>query len=73
MGKKQNPQAARAYVEAWNAKHPPGTEIDLRREGGQVRARTMTFAQVISGGKAVIWIEGMRGSVPLECCEPINE
>jgi hypothetical protein len=47
--RKQNPQSA---VDAWNAAHPVGTAVNVRKDGGEiVEGETRTHF----GGGTVVW------------------
>ena len=70
--RKKNERAAQAAVDAWNAKYPPGTAVDLKMDSGKVmRTLTRAYAQVAACGDAVIWLEGVRGYYLLDRCKPV--
>lgn len=59
-------------MEAWNAKYPPGTAVDLKRADGSVmRTNTVGYSGVTMQGHAVIWLEGIRGQHLLSDCTPV--
>ncbi len=55
---------ARKQVEAW--KHPPGTMVLLRTEGGAEMVMWTRGSPEVVGGVAVIWLEAPIGCYPLE-------
>lgn len=56
-----------AQCDAWNAVNPIGTEVVLRRDDDvQMRTRTGSDAQVLSGHSAVIWLRGVSGCYLLD-------
>lgn len=65
-----------AQCDAWNAGHVIGTEVVLTRDDDvQVRTRTRSDAQVLSGHSAVIWLDGVSGCYHLDrvrTAEPIT-
>lgn len=66
--KRPNPQAA---VDAWNARHPVGTPVTLRKDGGEiVEGVTTCAAYVLSGHSAVIFVSGVRGCYALDRVTP---
>lgn len=57
---------------AWNAKHPVGTKVTVRLDGGESRETvTRSPAEVLSGHSAVIWLDGIRGCYLLERVSPL--
>lgn len=65
-------QAAQAAVDAWNAKYPPGTAVDLAHDSGKtMHTNTRTYAEVSNSGHAVIWLEGVRGYYLLDRCRAV--
>lgn len=69
----KRPTAAQlqAQCDAWNARHPLGTQIvfeNIRGEGESARGNTTSEAQVMGGHSAVIWFDGKSGCVDLDHC-----
>jgi hypothetical protein len=65
--KKMKPVKA---VADWNAKHPIGTPVNVKLDGGETRETvTRSVAEVLSGHSAVIWLEGIRGCYLLDRVE----
>jgi hypothetical protein len=57
--------------DAWNAKHPVGTAVSVRRDTGEVQeAKTKSPAEMLSGHTAVIWLEGISGCYMLDRVKP---
>jgi hypothetical protein len=53
--------------DAWNAKHPVGTVVTVRRDNGEVQVtKTRSAAEMLSGHTAVIWLEGISGCYMLD-------
>ena len=53
---------ARIYGEEWNGKYPVGTEVTVRRDGGEIRTRTSSPAFLPEGsGFWMIEIEAYGG------------
>lgn len=51
----------------WNTRHPIGTPVVVKRDGGQtISTRTRSAAQVLGGHTAVIWVEGISGCYALD-------
>lgn len=64
MKRSANPQKA---VDAWNAKHPVGTLVRLRKDNDTiVEGKTSHEAYVLGGHSAVIHVEGVRGCYLLD-------
>lgn len=64
-----NPQTA---VDAFNAKYPVGTEVAVKRDGGESQiTKTRSRAEVLSGHSAVIWLDGISGCYLLDRVSPI--
>lgn len=65
--KRPNLEKLQAQCDAWNRQHAIGTEVDVRKDlGDVVRTKTRSAAQVLSGHTAVIWLEGISGCYLLE-------
>jgi hypothetical protein len=68
MSRHPNPQRA---VDVWNAKHPIGTKVRVRKDNGDVLSTTTrTKAEVLSGHTAVIWVSDIRGCYLLDRVTP---
>lgn len=63
-----------AGCDAFNAKHPVGTRVLLKKDfvDQPVETRTRSTAQVLSGHSAVIWLEGVSGCYLLDRVTPIT-
>lgn len=60
-------------VEAWNANHPPGTPVTLKKDDGtHVQTTTRSHAIISAAGYPVIWLSGVAGHYALECVEPLG-
>jgi hypothetical protein len=58
-------------VENWNLKHPVGTQVVVRKDGGDLHeGKTLTKAEILGGHSAVIWVEGIRGCYLLDRVSP---
>lgn len=56
----------RQAVRAWNEQHPPGTPVQVRRDGGEVLETRTRSAAEVAGDVPVIWLEGVRGCYRLD-------
>lgn len=51
----------------WNAFYPPGTDVIVRMDSGELRpTKTRSRAEVLSGHTPVIWLEGISGAYLLD-------
>ncbi|HGN1515703.1 MULTISPECIES: hypothetical protein [Pseudomonas] len=59
-------------VEKWNNAHQVGASVDYRSFKGAEPKRTVTTspAQVLGGHTAVVFLEGISGSVAISHCTP---
>lgn len=56
-----------AKCDAWNAAHPVGTEVSVRKDGGEIMlTKTRSAAEVMGGHSAVIWLDNVRGCYLLD-------
>lgn len=54
-------------VEFWNDNHPPGTEVDVTKDNGDVvRTKTRSEAWLLGGPIAVVMVEGISGGYQLD-------
>jgi hypothetical protein len=62
-----------ATCDKFNAAHPVGTEVFLKKDFvvEPFRTTTRSTAQVLSGHSPVIWLEGVTGCYHLDCVTPI--
>ena len=63
----------RDLVKRWNRYHPVGTPViywPVLGRPDQIRSRTRSPAQVLSGHTAVVWLEGHAACVSLLHCKP---
>jgi hypothetical protein len=65
------PNQLRSKVDAWNEANRIGTPVEYRRDNGSImRTATRTRAEVLGGHTAIIWLEGVTGSIDLEWRDP---
>jgi len=67
--KRKTPEQLQAQCDAWNARHPEGTQIafeNIRGQGATHKGKTTSEAQVMGGHSAVIWFDGKAGAVSLD-------
>lgn len=65
-----------AQAAAWNQQHAVGTLVDYAEILGDppdLRAKTRSEAEVLSGHTVVVWLEGKSGCVCIEHCEPVAD
>jgi hypothetical protein len=56
-----------AQIDAWNATHPIGADVDVLTDRGKiVRTKTRSAAELLSGHSAVIWLDGISGCYALD-------
>ena len=66
--KRHNPQSS---VDSWNASHPVGTAVKVRKDGGEVvESETRSEAWVLGGHTAVVMVTGIRGCYLLNRVTP---
>lgn len=66
--RKPSPQSA---VDAWNAAHPVGTPVSVRKDGGEiVEGETGSEAWVLGGHSAVVMVTGISGCYLLDRVTP---
>lgn len=54
-------------VDEWNKKYAVGIEVDVTKDSGEViRTTTNSYATLLSGHTAVIWLVGIRGCYLLD-------
>jgi hypothetical protein len=74
--KRPSPRAMQASCEAFNAKHPVGSEVlfftGLIGENGKI-GTVRAPAEILSGHTPVAWIEGARSCVALTHVRPVPE
>ncbi len=58
----------------WNNAWNVGQEVEYRSHPGAdpQRFKTRSFAQVLSGHTAVVWLEGKSGCVTLDACRAVE-
>lgn len=57
-------------VDTWNARHPVGTPVVVRKVlGGSVRTVTTTPASLLGGHNAIVWVDDSTGCYPLDAVE----
>jgi len=73
MSRRPNIAKLQAQCDAFNAEHPVGTRVMLKKDFAPepIETRTRSEAQVLSGHSAVIWLEGVSGCYALDCVRPI--
>jgi hypothetical protein len=61
------PKQQQKLCDAWNAKHPVGTQVTVKLDSGETKETTTTTeAQLLSGHTAVIWLEDVSGCYCLD-------
>ncbi|HLM68475.1 MAG TPA: hypothetical protein VK358_13145 [Longimicrobium sp.] len=71
-GAVQRALAEDAACAAWNAAHPVGTPVVVRRDGGgETHTRTRSAAAII-GYRAVVWCEGIPSCYALSHVSPTD-
>ena len=64
---KPNRRLSQNDCDAWNAKHPVGTAVKVRRDNGEIQdTKTRAPAEMLSGHTAVIWLDGISGCYLLD-------
>lgn len=58
--------AQQALVDEFNRVHAIGAAVILTKDTGEVRTKTRSAAQVLSGHSAVVWLEGVAGCYALD-------
>ncbi|MHB0998187.1 MAG: hypothetical protein ACYC27_02995 [Armatimonadota bacterium] len=72
-GKREPIIDLQAICDDWNAKHPVGMEVTLRKDDDSLlHTRTRSIAQVLSGHTAVIKVDGKAGYWLLDRVSPIK-
>lgn len=73
MSRRPNVAKLQAQCDAFNAAHPVGTRVMLKKDFAPepVETTTRSVAQVLSGHSAVIWLDGVSGCYALDCVKPI--
>lgn len=66
--RKPNTKKMQAECDAFNAKHPVGSDVVVRLDGVDEPfiTRTRSEAQILSGHSAVIWLENVSGCYLLD-------
>jgi hypothetical protein len=75
----RTPAHQKLMMEKWNAAHPVGTEVLVRRDVGEpMRTRTRSEAWMLGascrdiGHTAVVMVEGITGGYSLERVAPVE-
>jgi len=69
--KKPTKKEAQEVCTRWNQENPPGTEVTLTRDNGQIEhTKTRGEAYVCESGYPVIFLENVRGYYLLERVQP---
>jgi hypothetical protein len=73
MSRRPNTAKLQAACDSFNAKHPVGSPVMLRKDFvlEPVETKTRSEAQVLGGHSAVIWLEGVSGCYLLDRVKPI--
>ncbi len=73
MYKKPNLKSLQAACDKFNASHPIGADVDVKLDGVDepFRTKTRSYAQILSGHSAVIWLDGVSGCYELRCVTPV--
>ena len=73
MARRPNPAKQADAVEAWNKKHPEGTDVSVRRDDGTATVtKTRSPAWLLGGHTAVVMVDGIAGGYLLERVSPIR-
>ena len=59
-------------ADAWNAKHPVGTKVLLRKDTREMVTTTRSPASTLNENIAVIWLEGVSGCYALSRVSPVE-
>ncbi|GAB63083.1 MAG: hypothetical protein DWB56_06820 [Candidatus Jettenia sp.] len=71
MAKQKSPQK---IIDDWNRNNPLGTVVDLILDNGKVkRTKTRSMAELLSGYRPVIWLDGVTGCYALERVKAISK
>ncbi len=75
MSRRPNTAKLQAQCDAFNAAHPVGTSVMLKKDfvPEPIETKTRSGAQVLSGHSAVIWLEGVTGCYHLDCVMPATQ
>ena len=61
----------KAQAEVWNARHPSGTEVNVKLDNGDIwPTKTRSEAWVLGDHTAVVMLEGRSGGYLLERVQP---
>lgn len=73
MSRRPNVAKLQAQCDAFNAAHPVGARVMLKKDFAPepIETKTRSEAQVLSGHSVVIWLEGVTGCYALDCVSPI--
>ena len=63
------PEELKRRAAAWNERHPVGTKVTVRDDGGIWQTTTRSEAWVLGDHTAIIMVEG--GCIALACVSPI--
>jgi hypothetical protein len=67
----QNRLRLQKLCDEWNAAHPIGEAVWLKRDNGrELLTETRSRAEVLEGHSAVIWLKGVAGCYLLERVTP---
>jgi hypothetical protein len=66
MRTKKSAAKLQAIVDDFNRSYPIGTEVLLRKNGGDLITRVWAKAIVLQGHSAVAWFEGVSGAYSIE-------
>lgn len=67
----QRTAAKKKRVTEWNAKHPPGTAVTVTLDDKSTKdTTTRSYAEMLGGHSAVIWLKGLTGSFLLSRVRP---
>ncbi len=71
MGGENYVKAEQKLVDAWNALHPVGTPVTVRRDNGFILyTETRSVAWLLSNGDAVVQVQGISGCYKLDRVQP---
>lgn len=64
---------AQKCADEWNARHPEGTRVVVRRDSGQRMETKTRSAAAVMGHQAVVWVEGIAACYALSHVEAIDD
>ncbi len=63
-----------SVVQEWNERYPPGTDVLLTNDDGEVEeTKTRSIAWLLGSGHSVVSVEGRTGGYLLERIKPLSK